>query len=42
MKTVNETRQELLLKERRVIYWERFHAIPTIKDLVNLSTEVLI
>jgi len=35
MKTIKEIEQELLVKEQRVAYWEKYHTIPTILDLMN-------
>lgn len=42
MKTINEIEEELLLKEQRVAYWEKFHSVPTIQDLINANMEVKI
>jgi len=35
MKTKNEIEQELLLKEKRVSYWEKHHKVPEMSDLAN-------
>jgi hypothetical protein len=34
-KPLHETRQELLLKEKRIMYWEKYRSIPTVYDLIN-------
>jgi len=35
MSKIKEIEQELLLKEKRVSYWEKHHEIPKISDLEN-------
>jgi|GEM_PF-4260566 len=44
MKTTNDIEQELLMKEKRVSYWEKFRAIPDSDILAyyNNSGEVQI
>lgn len=34
MKTMQEAKQELWMKEQRVSYWERFGIVPSMSDLV--------
>jgi hypothetical protein len=42
MKSIEEMEEELLLKEKRVAYWEKFHAVPTMSELINSNSEVII
>lgn len=37
MRTIQEIEQELLLKEKRVAYWEKYQSIPTMLDLENVN-----
>lgn len=39
-KTVNEIEQELILKEQRAKFWEKYHSIPTDYDLIWRELEV--
>jgi len=34
MKTMQEAEQELLVKEQRVSYWEKFGIVPSMSDLM--------
>lgn len=45
MKTMQEVEQELLVKEQRVSYWEKFGIVPSMSDLMlfndaNMEVEV--
>lgn len=35
----NEYEQELLLKEQRISYWERFGVVPAFDDLMLINNE---
>ena len=37
MKKADVVKQELEMKEQRVMFWETFHSIPTISDLIMLD-----
>ncbi len=42
MKTIKEIEQELLVKEQRIEYWEKYHKIPSFSDLVEVPVEEVI
>lgn len=39
MKTMQEAKKELLIKEQRVSYWEKFGIVPSMKDLMLFNDE---
>ena len=37
MKQLWEIKRELVLKEQRVSYWEKFGVVPSMSDLINFN-----
>lgn len=42
MRTMQEAKQELLIKAMRVAYWEQNHNIPTMTEIEEMEREVYV
>ncbi len=40
MKSKEQFEQELLFKELRIAYWEKFNIVPTMSDILSMEVKI--